>query len=90
MDVTGRRLFSVFPFGKVARGRWSVARGSVDGRTFSLVFSGPLGSRTLALDRLGADGWQDIGLSGLESMQLQGSTGRPAAAGERSFIPWPN
>lgn len=61
MDLGGHRLISVFPFGKEARGRWSVAVTPASATApAELVMSGPLGARALALDRLGAEGWRSV------------------------------
>lgn len=51
-NTAGQRLVSAFPFGKTARGRWSV---KVQGVT--LMMSGPKGSLSHDLTTLGPDGW---------------------------------
>ena len=60
-DLIGRRLVSAFPFGKDPRGQWSVAvTAAQPGKPGELVMSGPLCARAIPLDRIGADGWQQI------------------------------
>lgn len=88
-DWAGRVLVSVFPFGKDARGRWSLAR-ILQGGIPSLLFSGPSGNRYLDLTRLGAQGWQDIGLQTLETITpLRGSSGAPEGPTQALFDVWP-
>lgn len=58
-DLIGRRLVSAFPFGKEARGSWSVSvTPPTQGVLAELVMTGPSGSRAIPLDRIGAEGWR--------------------------------
>lgn len=85
MDRLGNRLVSAFPFGKTARGRWSVARIGDGSATnpISLVMSGPRGSQVLHVNQLGSAGWQPLDLAALEAARPVGSSGRSGGvAGE--------
>ena len=90
-DVTGRRLVSVFPFGALARGRWSLARLALSQtRPAALVMSGPAGNRFLDSSKLGAVGWQDISLNDLETAQPVVSGGSWSGdAYVRVYDEWP-
>ncbi|HWQ99255.1 MAG TPA: S8 family serine peptidase [Candidatus Methylomirabilis sp.] len=90
-DVNGHRLVSAFPFGKEARGRWSLARlPVVSNRPESLVLSGPVGNRFLDASKLGPVGWSNISLKNLEASVPVVSTGRSTgSANVRQYDEWP-
>lgn len=91
MTMNGQRLASLFPFGKDARGRWSVVRTrSGGGHDASLVLSGPLGMKSIDLDRIGSDGWKDLTKGEFDAASPHGALGVPgAASGERWYDAWP-
>ena len=78
MDRKGKRLFSLFPFGKDARGRWYVTRTDT-----ALFMSGPPGTRSIPIAQMGAEGWRSVSSAELNTLGIRGpSQWRAGVTGE--------
>jgi subtilisin family serine protease len=74
-DIHGKRLVSDFPFGRDARGRWTLSYlPPSPSRPASLVMSGPPGMHVIDAQRLGTSAWEVISAQELkQSFSLKSS-----------------